>query len=171
MHFVFGLILNLLLISVGIAAVSFAPWVPMRRKDVARVVRLANLKRGEVFYDLGCGDGRTVFAVAKQTEAVAIGIELAFPLYLFCLIRKWLTRSRAQFMWRNLFKVSMAKADVIYVFGMPKTLAKKFKDKVERECKPGTRILSYVFMVEGWTPVNKDRPTDKDSSIYTYVIF
>ena len=67
-----------------------------------------------------------------------------------------------------MFKLNLKNADVVFVFGMPKTLAKKFKEKVERECKPGARIISYVFPVEGWTPVVKDRPTDKDMTIYLY---
>lgn len=170
MDLVFGIIFNLLLISVAFAAASFAPWVPIRRKDLERVVRLADLKPGETFYDLGCGDGRIVFAVAKRTQAKAIGVELAFPFYAVCILRKWLTRSRAQFLWRNLFKVNLADADVIYVFGMPKSLAKKFKEKAEKECKKGARVISYVFPIEGWTPVLRDRPTEKDMMIYSYVI-
>ncbi|MEK7105567.1 MAG: hypothetical protein AAB865_02710 [Patescibacteria group bacterium] len=164
------IIIILILISFAIAAVSFAPWVPARKKDLKRVVHLANMQPGEVFYDFGCGDGRTVFAIAKETQATAIGVELALPLYLFCRIKKFLTKSRAQFRFGNLFKMSFKDADVIYVFGMPKPLAKRFKEKVETECKPGTRILSYVFEVDGWTHTLKEKPSEDDMVIYYYVL-
>ena len=170
MHLVLILFLNFLLLSVAIAAVSFAPWIPMRRRDVGRIVQLAKLQPHEVFYDLGCGDGRTVLAVAKETMATAIGVELAFPLFAVCKIRQWLGGSKARFYWRNLFKINLADANVIYVFGMPRNLADRFKNKLKSECKPGTRVLSYVFPIEGWTVLSTDKPGQKDMVIYLYQV-
>lgn len=170
MHLFLMILLNLSLISLGIGALSFAPWVPMRKRDLERVVRLAEAKSGEIFYDLGCGDGRTVLAIAKQSGVKAIGIELAFPMYAVCKIRQWLSRSKAQFLWRNLFHTDISNADVIYVFGMPKKLADRFRKKLEQECKPGTRVLSYVFTIEGWTPEVVDKPTEISATLYRYRI-
>lgn len=43
----------------------FAPWVPTKSRDVKRAIKLSGLRSGEVFYDLGCGDGRVTLEAAK----------------------------------------------------------------------------------------------------------
>ncbi len=164
------LILLAVFATTGIAAWSFAPWVPMWKKDLVRVMRLADLQPGEVFYDLGCGDGRVVLEATRIDGVKAIGIELAMPLYAVCQLRRLLTHSRARFRYGNLFHQSLADADVIYVFGMPASLADRLKKKIETECRPGTRIISYVFLITGWTPESHDRPTETDNSLYRYII-
>lgn len=164
------LVLLAVFATTGIAAASFAPWVPMRKKDLARALKLADLQPGEVFYDLGCGDGRVVLEAAKIDGVKAVGVELAMPMYVICLLRKVLSKSRARFRYGNLFHQSLADADVIYVFGMPASLADRLKKKIEAECRPGTRIISYVFLITGWTPESHDRPTETDNSLYRYII-
>lgn len=164
------IILLAIFATIAVAAGSFAPWVPMWKKDLGRMMRLADLKPGEVFYDLGCGDGRTVLEAAKVDGVKAIGVELAMPMYFVCLIRKVLSKSRAQFRYGNLFNQSLADADVIYVFGMPTPLANKLKAKIEKECRPGTRVISYVFLITGWTPQASDKPTEKDNTLYRYIV-
>lgn len=165
-----SLVVILLLLSLAVAAASFAPWVPTRQKDVERILRLANLKSGECFYDLGCGDGRTVFAAARAAGTKAIGVELALPMYIVCLVGKLVRRSPARFFWRNLFKINLSEADVIYVFGMPKKLTERFTAKIQQECRPGTRVLSYVFPIQAWTPETIDKPLENDMVIYRYII-
>ncbi len=59
------------------ASNSFAPFVPCRKKELPRIFEVINLKDGEIFYDLGCGDGRVVFYAARNFPVKAIGIELS----------------------------------------------------------------------------------------------
>lgn len=160
--------LLLLLVPLAIAGISFAPWVPTWQVDVDRALRLANLQPGEVFYDLGCGDGKAVFSAAK-VGATATGIEIAWPLYSLCQIRKLIQHSPAKFKLGNLFHLDVSDADVVYVFGMPRTIQEKLRAKLEKELKPGARVLSYAFPFHGWTEVVKDKPTPKQMSIYLYV--
>jgi precorrin-6B methylase 2 len=49
----------------ALTALSFAPWVPTKKRDIVRAIKLSGLQSGEVFYDLGCGDGRVVIEAAK----------------------------------------------------------------------------------------------------------
>lgn len=162
------LVIFLLLVPLAIAGISFAPWVPTWQVDVDRALRLAQLKPGEVFYDLGCGDGKAVFAAAKL-GAKATGIEIAWPLYLFCLVKKVIQHQPlVKFKLGNLFNLDVSDADVVYIFGMPRTIQQKLRDKLERELKPGTRVLSYAFPIHGWEPITRDKPTPKQLSIYLY---
>lgn len=172
------LILILIMLTVAAFAItlcmafsSLAPWVPCWSKDMERIFKIASLKPGEIFYDLGCGNGKTVIYANKNFKATAIGIELALPLFLICKIRQLFNRDKNLFFkWKNLFKENLSKANVIYFFGMPNSIKNKLKQKLEKEAKLGTRIISYTFPVHGWTPEIVDKPSKKDLAIYLYKI-
>ncbi|MDO8667545.1 MAG: class I SAM-dependent methyltransferase [bacterium] len=162
--FVFG-------ISLIFSALSFAPWVPCRSRDLARIFKLAGLKEGQVFYDLGCGDGKLVIYAANHYKAKAIGLEISLPFYLFCRLRKIFNfKADINFKFKNLFKEDLSPADVVYFFGMPETINKKLCAKLKRELKPGAKIISYTFSLVGWTPKIIDKPTPNDLSIYLYEV-
>jgi SAM-dependent methyltransferase len=168
----FDAILLTMLLSMFYAALSLAPWVPSPRKHLERAFALAKIKPGERFYDLGCGDGRAVVYAAKHFDAIATGIELAFPLYLAAKIRALLARNRrVTILFGDLFKHDLADADVIYVYGMPKVLAKRLREKLEHECKPGVRIVSFVFEIQGWQPTEVDRPPGKSRKNYAMTLY
>jgi len=165
------LVVTVLLLSMGLAGLSFAPWVPARKKDFKRIFALADLKPGEIFYDLGCGDGRMVFYAAKNHDAKAIGLEIALPMYAFCRLKQLLARSmNVQFKFKNLFNEDLSRADVVYFFGMPEKIKNKLAEKLIKEMKPGSKIVSYAFHVPGLSPVAVDKPTEKDISIYCYAM-
>jgi len=158
-----------LIVPFAIGAWSMAPWVPSWKKDLPRIMTLANLQPGETFYDLGCGNGKVVLAAAEQPGVQAIGVELAWPLFLICIIRKWLAHNpRLHFVLGNLFTQDLSQADVVYVFGVPETLQKKLKMLFEQKLKPGARVISYTFKIAGWTPTLVHKPTSKDIAIYFY---
>ncbi|PIT93812.1 SAM-dependent methyltransferase [Candidatus Falkowbacteria bacterium CG10_big_fil_rev_8_21_14_0_10_43_11] len=157
------------LFSLAFAGFSFAPWVPCWSKDLARIFKAADLKNGEIFYDLGCGNGKTVLYAAKNFKIKAVGLELALPLYFICQCRRFFNGTKnAEFKWKNLFKEDLASADAVYFFGMPQPIHKRLKEKLERELKPGARVISYVFPVPGWTPDAIDKPTNSDAAVYLY---
>ncbi len=167
-----SLFLIVLLVSLAVAALSFAPWVPVPKKELRRILGLAELKTGEVFYDLGCGDGRVVFAAAEIPGVQAVGIELALPMYLVCRIKQvvWPEARRAKIRLANFFRVDLQHADVIYLFGVPRTLRTRLTNKLKAECKPGTRVLSYAFPVDGWSSMAEDVHPQSGVTIYRYVL-
>lgn len=149
-----------------------APWVPMRSRDLKRVFELAKLKDGQVFYDLGCGNGKVVLYAARNFNVQAIGIEIGIPLYITCILRKFFGRVKnAHFKYKSLFSEDISKADVVYLFGMNRTLKERMVKKLLTELKPGARIISYVFEIEG-LPLTESSMGDaskKELPIYLYV--
>ncbi len=165
------LVFFVLLLSFGIAAWSMAPWVPAWKKDLPRIFKLAELKPDEIFYDLGCGNGKLVFYASEKYKAQGYGVELALPMYLVCKIRQFFKRTpNVHFKFGNMFHTDISKADVIYVFGMPKKLDEKLSQKLKDDLKPGTRVISYVFKFNNLQLDKVDKPTKNDVSIYRYRI-
>ncbi|MFH0818810.1 MAG: class I SAM-dependent methyltransferase [Patescibacteria group bacterium] len=156
----------IILTSAAYASLKGAPWVPTVKHDVERAIKLANIKPGEVFYDLGCGDGRLVAAAADR-GAKSIGIELSFFQYLIAVIRN-LSRPNTKIKCQNLFKTDLSQADVVYFFLMPKHY-QHIMQKFKQELKPGARVVAYVWPIKEWTPVKIDK-IDKKCALYLYEI-
>ncbi|MFH0927962.1 MAG: hypothetical protein V1821_00640 [bacterium] len=160
-----AILLTLLIFAYG--AVRFAPFVPTRKRDLNRILKLAQPKPGLIFFELGSGDGRVTDAFAKA-GARATGVELAWPLYIVSLLRSKLSGSGAKFLCRDLFGMDLSHAQAVFFFAMPESIEKRLKPKLERELQPGTLVISYVFPVAGWEPRTIDKPSDRDLPIYTY---
>ena len=157
--------------SIIFSVLSFAPWVPSRSRDLARIFKLADLKEGQVFYDLGCGDGKVVIYAAKHYKVQSIGLEISLPLYLFCRFRQLLEKNgKVIFKLKNLFKENLSSADVVYFFGIPSSLNEAFSAKLKKELKPGAKVISYAFKLHNWTPEIVDKPSNKDLPINLYIV-
>jgi SAM-dependent methyltransferase len=152
-----------LLIIFLIFAISFlyaawrgAPWVPMRKADIERVLALANLSLGQVFVELGSGDGRMSVAAAAK-GAKAKGFELSLLPFLLSIARNIFipANRRPKFYFKDLWKVNLSDADVVYVFLTPPIMP-ALKEKLEKELKTGARVICYVWAMPGWQPVASD---------------
>jgi SAM-dependent methyltransferase len=159
----FWLVLVVVIFSASFLYASWraAPWVPIRANDVQRVIALARLKEGEVFYDLGSGDGRTLLAAAKA-GAKAEGFEISLLPYLIAKVREKFanTKTRPQTHFKDFWHIDLSQADVVYIFLMP-AVREKMKEKMERELRPGTRVICYVWPMLGWTETEIDNLPDR----------
>jgi len=134
------------------AAWRAAPWLPMRSQDVKRAMALAEIKVGEKFYDLGAGDGRMLFGAAAL-GATAEGFEISLLPYLIAKFKIIFSRekNRPKIFFHDFWKINLAGADVIFVFLLPRIM-EKLKEKMEKELKPGARIICYTWPMPGWEP-------------------
>ena len=161
------------MLSYALPGLSIAPWVPCRKKDLERINRLADLKPGQIFYELGCGDGRVSRYIAKKNpDAKVIGVELSFPVFIFTkLISIFNNSSNLKIKFGDAFKEDLSKVDVVYTFALVKSINGKLKNKFEKELKKGTKVLSYVFSIKDWKgkqSVNK--PGEKSLPIHIYEV-
>ncbi len=144
-------LLFLVLLTAGYAGLKGAPWVPTRKRDVDRFLGVAGITPGMVMVDLGCGDGQLVIAAAKA-GAIARGYEISIFPYILARLRVIFSGTdHATILFRDLWKVDLRDADLVYFFLMPDKIA-ALKEKFERELKPGAKVVAYVWPVKGWTP-------------------
>ncbi len=155
MELTFLLILLAVLGTFSYASVSAAPWVPIRSRDVRRALDLAQIQPGERLYDLGCGDGRIVFGAGAR-GAKGVGFEISLLPYSIGKIRQLISGSkRGRILYRDLWRVSLADADIVYVFLMPK-MYPRLQEKFLRELSPQTRIIAHAWPFPGWVPEKID---------------
>ncbi len=143
-----------------------APWVPMRSRDLSRLDRLIPVRSTDRVYDLGCGDARTLAHALEKGAHSATGYEVSLIPFILAQRYKRVYGKKLRLLFRDFWKEDLSDATVIFIFLSYKAHARLGK-KFMNELKPGTRIATYVWPIEGWTPIVVDKPID-DLSIYVY---
>jgi ribosomal protein L11 methylase PrmA len=151
----------------AIAMLAFAPaaaqtvspdviYVPTPQGVVEDMLRLAELKKGDVLYDLGSGDGRIAVTAAKKYGVRAVGIDIDPA-------RIWEAEQNARgagvehlvtFRREDLFKADFREATVVTLYLLP-ALNLKLRPRLWAELRPGTRIVSHQFDMGDWAPEKK----------------
>ena len=161
--------LFLFLTTFAYAGFRGAPWVPTRSSDVERLLKLADIKPGQKFYDLGCGDGRTIIAAARQ-GAVTEGFEISLLPYLIAKMSSVFCKDgKVTVKYKDFWNYDLSDADIIYFFLMPK-IYPKLRLKLERELRSGTKVVSYAWPIDGWQPVAVGR-TENRLPLFLYLTF
>ena len=115
---------------------------------------LTGLRHGEVFFDLGAGDGRTVIMAAKEFGARAVGVELREDLAKKALstVHEEGLQDRVTIVNGDIFNVDLTSADVVFLY-LTTSANEKIKPKLEAELKPGVRVVSHDYEIIGWKPL------------------
>lgn len=162
--------LNFYLISLFISHFKGAPFVPTGKKKIDKILSLLRPRKGRCFYDLGCGDGRVVKKAAEKFNLTGIGVDinpfliLTLKLESFCF-----KRNNPQYIYKDIFKINLKKADYIYCFLMP-PLLEKLRVKFDRELKKNTIVISHGFKIPNWNKNLFYTLYDKPFNTYFYKI-
>lgn len=145
------------------------PYVPTPQKVVNGMLELADVKKGEVVYDLGCGDGRIVITAAKEFGATGIGVDLnperIEEANANAVEAK--VEDKVTFYQGDLFTFDFSKADVLTLYLLP-DVNLKLKPKILAEMKPGSRVVSHAFTMGDWEP---DESISVDGrNVYLWII-
>lgn len=130
------------------------PWVPTREELLDMVIRLANVRSEDIFYDLGCGDGRVVLRAVKEGVKKAVCVEINPTL-----IERAKENAKAmnaldkiEFVNEDFFKANLSEASVVYMYLLT-SVNKALRPKLEAELKNGARVVTLDFEIPGWRPV------------------
>jgi len=150
---------------------NLAPFVPTPEPVVLRMLEAAELKPGELLYDLGCGDGRILFVAVQKFGARAAGVELSAKL-----ARQTIARARAlglqdavRVVEGNLLNADVRPADVVTLY-LQRLINEKLKPTFRRQLKPGSRVVSHDYEIMGWKPsrVETVEVAQRRHTIYVY---
>jgi tRNA A58 N-methylase Trm61 len=130
-----------------------APFVPSPSPVVEYMLKLAGLRCGEVLFDMGSGDGRTVIMAAKTFGARGVGIELREDLAKKAMsnIHESGLDDRVTILNDDMFNVNLSAADVVYLY-LTTSANERIKPKLEKDLKKGARVVSHDYEVVGWRP-------------------
>ena len=128
-------------------------YVPTPTAVVDAMLGLARVTSRDVVYDLGSGDGRIVITAAQRFGARGVGVELDGALVGLARDNagKAGVGDRVSFRQADLFATDLSEATVVTLYLSP-SVNLRLRSKLQRELKPGTRIVSHRFGIGDWQP-------------------
>ena len=135
------------------------PYVPTTPEAVEAMLKLGEVKKTDILYDLGCGDGRIVIAAAKNFGAHGVGIDIDPQRIKEA--RENAKRAGVEDLVRfelgDLLQANFSEATVVTLFLLPRVNL-KLKPRLLEQLKPGTRVVSNTFDMGEWK-------AEKESSV------
>jgi precorrin-6B methylase 2 len=137
----------------GVESRKIVPFVPTPQEVVEGMLELAQVKRGEVVYDLGSGDGRIVITAAKKYGAQAVGFEIDPERIMESResIRQQGLERLAEIREQDILTVDLSHANVLTMY-LLSSVNLKLRPKILSEMAPGSRVVSHAFDMGDWKP-------------------
>ena len=146
------------------------PYVPTPQRVVEAMLKMANVTSADVVYDLGCGDGRIPITAAQKYGARGVGIDID-PRRIADAnenAKAAGVTGRVKFLVKDLFTSDFSEATVVTLYLLP-SVNEKLLPKLQKELKPGTRIVSHAFTFgDAWPFERKEDVEGK--TIYFWTI-
>lgn len=138
-----------------------APFVPTPHAIVDRMIQTAGLGHDDFMMDLGSGDGRLVKKAAPMVKK-AVGVEIN-PILCWWSKIKLRKLKNVKIIRKNLWNINLSDVDALMVYLIGSKM-KKLKQKIEKEMKPGSRIISHGFRFPDW------KPEKSDNKVHLYIV-
>jgi SAM-dependent methyltransferase len=147
-------------------------FIPTPDDAIAAMIQLAQVTADDLVYDLGCGDGRLLIQTARLgARGVGIDIDPVRIAEARALAAAAGVSDRLQFHQGNLYDACFETATVVMLYLLPR-LNVRLLPRFRAQLRPGSRIVSHQFDMEGWEPncVVTLVPSEEDSTLYLWVV-
>lgn len=152
-------------------------YIPSPQPVVDKMLELAEIKKGDVVYDLGCGDGRIVISAAKKYKTQAVGYEIDPGVVAKAQdnVRRNKVQKLVKIQQADIFKLDLSEATIICLY-----LSPAYNEKLMPQLaklKPGSRIVSHDFPMRGAKPkkvvrlkAKGERGEEREHVLYLWVV-
>lgn len=129
------------------------PYVPSKPEVVEEMLRMAQVGKNDILYDLGCGDGRIVITAARLYGTRGVGVDIDPDR-----IRE--SRENAaqagvsdlvKFLEQDLFEADFHEATVVSLYLLT-SVNLRLRPRLLAQLRPGTRIVSHNYAMDTWKP-------------------
>src|SRR5262249_8261286 len=129
-----------------------AVFVPTPQDVVEKMLELAQVKRGHLVYDLGCGDGRIVVTAARKYGCKAVGYDIDPECGKMSreMVKEQRVGGLVTIEQKDIFTLDLSKAGVVTLYLLPR-MNQRLIPQLEK-LKPGARIVSHAFEIPGIPP-------------------
>ncbi len=170
-----SLIISVCLLAFGLfdATAEFQeeiPFVPTPVEVIDKMLEMARVRRNDVVYDLGSGDGRVVIRAAKKYGARGVGIEMDQTL-----LEKARKSAQAEgvshlveFRAEDALKTDLSPATIVTLYMLP-WFNEAMKPNFRKYLKAGSRIVAHDFGIEGWKPDKTEKLPEPEKKAGGYV--
>jgi SAM-dependent methyltransferase len=151
------IVVTLAMLWIFVPLLSGLPWIPSHRQRIHKALEISKLRTGEIFYDLGAGDGRVLLLAARKYQARAVGIEISPTHCLIAWLRVLLSgvSNRVSIRWGSFYKMGLEEADVVFAYLTPEH-ANRLRPQLEEQLRPGARVVTISADMDGWEPTTFD---------------
>jgi len=139
------------------------------------MLKLANAGPDDIVYDLGCGDGRILIIAVKEFGVKkAVGVEIREDKVREAIenAQKAGVLDKVTIIHGDMFEIDVSEATIVTLFLLT-SVNEKLKPKLEKELKPGTRVVSHEFRIPGWKPKEVIEVRDNNfisHTLYLYIV-
>ena len=151
---------------------KIVPYVPTPQEVVERMLELAQVKKGDVVYDLGSGDGRIVVTAAKKYGVKAVGFEIDPERIKESHenIKKADVGHLVEVRQQDIRTVDLSPASVLTLYLLPEVNL-MVRPNIWKQMKPGSRVVSHDFDMGDWKPVKTEQIKDGSSWDHTLYLW
>jgi len=155
-------------------AESLAPFVPTPMDVVEKMLELAEVKKTDIVYDLGCGDGRIVVTAAEKYGARGVGVDYNMERVNEAreLAKEKKVEHLVKIIYQDVMKVDFSEATVVTLYLLESSNA-LLQPNIEKYLKPGSRVVSHDFNMAGWTAKKVETVSSDEwyeSTVYLWII-
>ena len=151
---------------------SLAPFVPTPMEVVEEMLKLAEVTKKDVVYDIGCGDGRIVVMAAEKYGAKGVGIDYDIERVTEAkeLVKKKKVEKLVKIIHQDAMTVDLSDASVVTLYLLESSNI-KLRPNLEKFLKPGARVVSHDFDMKGWNAKKIKTVIDEEGDEHTLFLW
>ena len=151
---------------------ELAPFVPTPQSVVDTMLKMAEVKKGDVLYDLGSGDGRIVITAAKRYGVKAVGFEIDDKLIAQSResARREGVAKLVEFRKQDVMTVDLSPASVVTIYLLSEANM-ALRPRILSQLRPGARVVSHDYSMGDWPPVKVEEVQEPDRIHTAHTIY